>query len=269
MAQKIVKNIQHITFKQLEEQLKLCVNSFNTCLINDGVTRYSVGLVIGKSQQWITSLAIENLELLPSSYFHLGRRGTILGISYKGENNWVPKNSINVGKIKEDELVIFDDCSYSGDQLIGNLCSINKNLKTKKKLYLVVPFMSKETKDYVDNIKLKKLDIKLITSDIRISAKTDIFNEEELEMLGNLCFTRSNGETLCYTDWRLPDSTSTLRLFSDKTGFPSMCKNGRTKLHQVEEEKGKIRPADIKKNYYQFIPTGIPRPYGLTKPQNG
>ena len=129
--------------------------------------------------------------------------------------------------------------------------------------------MSKNAKDCVDNIKLKKLDIKLITSDIPISAKKDIFNEEELKILENMCSKREDNKTLCYTDWRLPDSTSTLRIFSDKDGFPSMCENGQTKLNQVEEEKGKIRPADFKKNYYKFIPTGIPRPYGLTQPQNG
>ena len=258
LAKKLLQNIQHITFKQLEDNLRICVQKLNRHLNESHVKEYSIGLSIGKSQQWVASLAIENLDVLPSSHFTLGDQGTVITASYHGPNNFVPKSELTASKVKEKAMVIFDDSSYSGTQLAGNLHAIDRALKDKKKMYVIVPFLSTRAKEFLEHTKFHNLNVVLITSDFSIKMLSDIFTEEELNLVDKICQI-NRYQTLCYTDWRLPDPTSTYSGLSQ--GLYSLTADGESKFTRDAKIKDELRMRDYS---FRLVPNKIPRPYGLT-----
>ena len=211
ILKKVTDNIQHITYSDLDKALSECVAKLNDALKTTGKNKYSVGFACGKSQQWMASLALKYLQFLPQSWFSLSlAQGTI------GLQNVVPTAACMVDTVNEDTLVLFDDCSYSGTQLEGILYDqLDSKAKTKKTLYIVIPFLSSEAEKIIQKAQTscKNLDIKLITSTTKIKLVKELFTEEKEKKLVELAVTQELFQTashhsLCYTDWRLPDGTS-------------------------------------------------------------
>lgn len=257
LAEKLVANIQHITFSDLQRELTACVAIFNESIAKEP-SEYAVGLTVGKSLQWVTSLAVEHLAQLPNAYFPLGRGGSTLA-GYEGKNNFVDTTELTVSKVNEKVLAIFDDCSFTGTQLLGFLSQINNQLKERKVMYVVIPFMAESIKKELTGQPFANLQIKLISSSTPIRPLKEIFTVAEQQMLRKMTQPVSMNVTLCYTDWRLPDGTSTCQELV--TGMPSMAASGRTK-YAVACEKEEI--VFRKHHYYKLIPySSIPRPYGI------
>ena len=136
IAQKAVDNVLYISMQGFDQELKAYVERLNVRLKASGYQNFSVGFVCGKSQQWVTGLALKDLQALPSSWFSLGdNQGTIILD--------VPKQECNVQGIKEDAIVLFDDASYSGHQLRDNIARIAKSVK--KKIFIVTPYMTRKS----------------------------------------------------------------------------------------------------------------------------
>lgn len=248
IAEKVYKYVQHLTFADLDRELAVCVKALNQDLAENQITDYAVGLVVGKSTQWVASLATKTLDIMPSSYFSLGSdQGSILS----KEHGVVPRQELNVVEIKQKTLVIFDDCSYTGSQIYKNLSEINKALTEKKDLYLVVPFLSEAPNNNFSALThLTNLNIKCFTSPTKIQNLIEIIPDKaDFELFKELApgtVDPRNGTALCYTDWRFPDETSTVSAILD--GFYAVSADGECRL----------------KNKYKLISaSSIPRPYAL------
>lgn len=251
LLKKAVDNIQHFTQKDLETALKQCTDQLNILLEENNHTKYSVGFACGKSQQWVASLSLKNLSHLPQSWFSLGSSQGTMGLS-------IPQADCTVDSVSESALVLFDDASYSGNQLIGLLGTLNRELKEKKSVYIVIPFMSSRIKQQIQKGGYKKLDIHLITSDKEIKLTKEIFQghpEEEMTVIKKLVDDSIDNSgmhrTLCYTDWRFPDETS----------FPHHF--GRVQIVEGEGEDKVIRTPNLLFNKFQ---TNIKAPYRPSQP---
>lgn len=231
LAQTLIENIQHITMDMLEARLQDCIEEFKQKI---GDQQYSVGLVHGKSFQWVAGLALSHLgrDHLPNSHFGVSKGGTIVSSQDCEEE---------VGSVQEENLVIFDDCSYSGSQLWENIQFINDKVRNKKKLYIVIPFLSTKARELIINYRnqFPNLQIEVITSDYTIRNLSEVFdfNKKSIQT-----FLENNGHvsdrhTLCYTDWRFPDGKSIPTMLEES--LDSLSENGicQWKLYRKEPKR--------------------------------
>jgi hypothetical protein len=157
VLQHMEDNVQHISMTQFEEKLKECVTELNKSLKNK---TFSVGFACGKSSQWVSGLALKTLETLPTSWFPLKS-------SYKDP----VQSDLGVEEVEEKDIVLFDDISYSGKQITGYIKGIEKQLMSKKmvkNLFLIIPFITKQAFDEIQNLQESykdQLNITLITSE--------------------------------------------------------------------------------------------------------
>jgi len=257
IAKKAIAHSQYISIATFDIALKQCVEQLNRCLRS----HFSVGLACGKSMQWVASLALKDLQILPTSWFPLSSdQGT--------QFVKIPESLLDISHVSEETLVIFDDCSYSGTQLCNNLRSIDEEVdkgKIPKKLFIVIPYMSQAAIDRYNLFKKNRnphsiLSLQLITSAEKLHCLKDIVpTQEEREQLGtifsaqflSIFHTHLNlpgTTTLCWSDWRLPDPLS----FEKGFGSTHMLKpNQAGKYVSISPEE-------------YFIPTEIPRPYKLS-----
>jgi hypothetical protein len=230
---KAVDNIQHISMKKFEGALKTCLQTLETQLNS---CPYSVGLNYWKSNQWVASLALKDLDPIPTSHFCL----------FKPDSKELKTiQPPSVKDVREQTLVLFDDCSYSGNQIIGNLVKIADEMQTnkmnKKTLYLVIPFITKQAKISIENFTKTHencknyLDIHLITSEERIKTVNEIFTPEELGQLDKIIMFPNEAfsgpssgslyRTLCYTDWDNEGKISTVIGFGNNMMVPGVEQN--------------------------------------------
>ncbi len=263
MAQKIVDKIQHLTLGDLEKGLKSCVDQLNKRIKE---TPYSVGYVAGKSQQWVAGLSLKYLDRLPASDFTLNDLQGTIDVITPGQSFNLPRD--------ENNLVIFDDCAYSGRQLIDNLKEIHDQIKASRKkeattVYVVIPFMTQSVYDKLSKLQAEwthPLKLQVITSEKRInrvfgdvlelSKETNtqrldrLVDQDDLKALGevtNYSFDPDRfGQTLCYTDWRYPDMAS----FWQHFGRQAMKIDGK----EIQE-----------KEYFMPRSEDIERPYGFSQ----
>lgn len=260
LAQKALDHTQHITMAKFDGALKQCVGELNK-RIN---TPYSVGMVCGKSMQWVASLALKDVTTLPASWFPLSSK----------QGSWTaktPESHLDISHVTEDTLVIFDDCSYSGTQLFDNLCKIEEAVnkgKVPKKLYMVIPFVSQAALDFYKHFQTTMhrsapslLQVELITGNEKIHCVRDIFPDpNERKQVSNFfeaqylstahAHLNLPGTTsLCWADWRMPDGQSF------EAGFGS--------THMRKRNLAGFYLDRLPQAEY-FIPEQIPRPYNIT-----
>lgn len=249
---KVIDSIQHISMEVFDIALTRCVKTLNRELGNQP---YSIGIVCGKSNQWVASLALKDLSHLPSSWFSLGgaSQGTI------GLDD-VPRIPQNIATIKEKCVVLFDDVSYSGSQLANNVECVLKEHPSKH-VYVVVPYMTSQAyKVLIERAKMCNGSMTLISTIQKITRIMDKLTKKEFDVLnkynigafGNYHY--SNQKTFCYTDWRLPDGNSFIEGFGSKY----------TKFYETIDKRRKVLldPAPPEK-FFLPGPKGIPRPYSL------
>ncbi|MDE3046257.1 MAG: hypothetical protein KGJ02_06400 [Verrucomicrobiota bacterium] len=290
VCQKAVDHLQHITFTMLEKGLEECLNQLNPLISGK---RYAVGLAYEKSNEWIYNLVKDRLVTLPHREFPLTNMGSSIGMVYiqAGQNT-------DLSQVKEKIIVLFDDCSYSGNQLWGFLNQINDHFREKVRVYVVIPFMTEKV--YTSLTKEKW--ITCITTLTRIKSLKETFTENELNLLkadnksaslwdpnySLLAECRLNifprTQSFCYTDWRYPDGTS----FPNPFGRGRLTKEFTKEEYEQERGVGAYK-ADFQKELkagweqiiyrhpdgneeiryrrgvdYHFI-SPIPRPYGYRR----
>jgi len=251
VARKAIASTQHISMSKFDKHLKECVHQLNAKLKN-GEKPFSLGLSYAKSNQWVASLAIKDLDYLPTSHFSLGdKQGTTnvkkLAVPYNGHS------------IEQDRVVLFDDCSYSGIQLADNVRRVATTLASREspqEIFVVVPFMTQAAQEHITRLgeKYDNVSITLITSHKTIKTIVEIFNDpDELQKFD--CLTHGQalatpGRTLCYTDWRYPDGTSFVQ------GWGTLP---RQEIQVGNPEDGMVKYI----SHSPFIAQEIPRPYGI------
>lgn len=261
VMQKAIDNAQYISMEKFDQALKGCVKELMTKI----GPSYSVGMVCGKSMQWVASLALKDTDRLPDSWFPLSSEQETVGIKK------TPKSEIDLRRVKEDTLVLFDDMSFSGEQLQKNLRDIKYAIKehhcNAKKLIVVVPFMTQVAYDMVQTfIQDQKemgfnLTIELITTDERLRTVKEIFTKEEgakicnVFEIGYFSWKREDlhlpgTTTLAWSPWRKPDGKSFEPGFGTKAMLaPDLADP--TYLETISEDR-------------YFMPTDIPRPYAIS-----
>ena len=260
VCRKLLRNIRHISMDKFQLELTNCISKFKRLV---GSQKYTVGLAIGKSSQWVTSLALKNLEdNLPESWFSLGHQSTDPALLES--DTYVPNFPLNAPTSGDLPLVIFDDCCYSGSQMVETLIRIENHVSAKTKIFVIVPFLSnlaqtRITERYREAFSKKKqtnLEVALIFSET-IPLAHDGLNRDETGLIGE--FMRdppSMSQTLCYNDWRFPDAVS----FPEGIGNHRMLKRLKRRYeHSVTEES--LLPKEM-----YFLPNSgdIPRIYSLT-----
>jgi hypothetical protein len=258
LAKKALAHTQHISMTKFDGALKQCVDTLNQQL----KTPYSVGITFGKSMQWVASLALKDLGRLPDSWFPLSsEQGTMFVQTLESK--------LDISHVTEGTLVIFDDCSYSGTQLYGNLCRLEEAVNKgnfPKQLYIVIPFMSQAAQDQFKNFQaiarptLSLLQVTLITGSEKIHCIKDIFNQNERDQISTFFnsvyfssmhkhLNHPGTTSLAWTDWRMPDARS----FEKGFGNVGMLKRNAQGFY-----------LDTLSEDEYFIPVKIPRPYQIT-----
>ncbi len=220
LHRKFFKEVDKITFSELNQSLWLCSQKLNELL---GENPYSIGFVPGKSQQWIAELALPYLQHSPASSFQHATDSTIVKRGYQ--------STLKKG---ERDFVVFDDGSYTAAQLATIMQGMRSavgavNEQQKCHLYLVVPFMSslalqflegegKQDVAVFESLKeMGHLKVHIITTDRKIKAITDVFSEKERERLIELEGSkvlvdygdgRKWTKCLTYMEWKVPDNAS-------------------------------------------------------------
>lgn len=205
---KLYAKLQKFTIKDLEIKLKGCVEELSLALKKMGSPDYAVGIVEGKSNQWVAELALKYMDQLPSHAFFTGINDNG---SVDAPGNCTPS------KIQEKVVVLFDDNSCTGCQIERNLETIfyqSIEMKTKITVFVVVPFMKidpAQIKKYKplrltvcnpEKLKKANVDIKIITSDTRIQKVSDaIKDEKEVELLA--CHGKMGQRGLANYAWSL------------------------------------------------------------------
>lgn len=203
-----------LSMREFEATLQACVSELNAYLDQHKVSEaYSVAMVAGKSLQWVASLAVSSLSVLPTSWLSLPHCQGTIGLNTPN----VSKHFESFGN--EKAVVLFDDCSWSGDQLMGNLNKLYANAPLHlQHVCLVIPYMSEtafqRASNWVEPFKKKGITLKVITGPEHFKTVGSVFDDEAFRELnadnhnivGRLGFLRN--QTLFLTEWRYPDNTS-------------------------------------------------------------
>lgn len=244
--QKAIDKIQYISMKKFDAALSDCVQELDRQI---GQEKYNIGIVCGKSNQWVSSLALKTLKNLPNSWSSLGDSQGTMGLSD------VPRMESNYYHAKEKTMVLFDDVGYSGRQMKGNVSRILEQ-KPGMHLYVVVPFISALAIERLREAgESHKGRVTLITTNERVETMGKMFTPEEEAVMKK--YTRYEGDhnlTLAYTDWRYPDSWSFLPGFGS-----SGSRQPGTKRTIDEDDDGMLKP----EQYFLPAPGSIKRPYGI------
>jgi hypothetical protein len=216
----LLNNIDLITFEELMNGLKICCSTLNN-LIKD--QPYAIGFARNKSQQWLAELALPYLNHAPISQFSVAT------------DSLLDKSSQDLLDKDVSNFVIFDDASYSGNQINNTIRAFEQALTDKHMdqpchLYLVVPFLSTQAtelissnfnwvnKSFFNKEQTKelvpKLTITLLTTDRKVLQLKDVFQPEDLveieDFLSQDHRTAANQapQALSITEWKIPDAAS-------------------------------------------------------------
>lgn len=209
IVQTAINSVQQLTQKQLDTELEKCVMVLNERLRELGMPSYAAAVAEKKSSQWCMELATPYLDYLPSSGLSISNGGVAKGIG-----NTDSKTG-RFSELKEEVLVLFEDCSYSGAQLDYYFQEFIGRARAEKplKIFVVVPFISESAlKVLQDNIatrakKKKNVVIEIITSKTRIKSLKDVFpDERDLNLFHAI--HPGNALHLAICDWRFPDPAS-------------------------------------------------------------
>jgi hypothetical protein len=213
VAQKLVDNINFITHEKFLSQLKKSVESFNSYLDNQTDKSYII-VVPGnyqKSSLWVTSLAADFLKYPPANIVMLDD----------------PNFREIIGRKEYKHIAIFDDASYSANQMssyLGPIAFLGKG----KSLHPIIPFMTTVAENILSGV-LTESNVKHTISPHEIMPSfSEKLTDEEINLLrikGPLAFklepvsddnpTGVNHLTATFYNHKMPDYLSTVPSIGD------------------------------------------------------
>jgi hypothetical protein len=233
IIEKVLNNTVHISFETfmtyLIQNFKKIIKSNPKCTLYIYITED----FIEKSNYWIYQL----LNYYKSS---IGFKGEFIIIS--SLNDLILKNN--------DNILIPDDCIYSGEQLRLIVEEMNNNRNLKLNIHLFISFMTNKGLDkvkkefsnnsYLDNCKLC-LPYYIYNIDKSIN---NYLSKNEIEILEKYYSIDMNNRYLIYFDHKMPDYYSTVPLIY--SGIVANSKN-KELLFQIRKKKKDL------KNELEFI----------------
>lgn len=193
----LFQNVQIISYDEFKRSLVSCAHELDRLI---GDRPYALGYAEFKSNKWVAEQALPFLTHPPQSDF------SVKASSHEG--------SSQQGDIDPhiDQFVLFDDVSYSGSQIAGDvLFSLIDKIPPGKKvdIYVVIPFMSEQAKTRILDAAQKAqnagkmVSVHIISSDIPVKMVNDVFPAGSR---GRGLFMESRCVAL--PEWKRPDSVS-------------------------------------------------------------
>ncbi|MDQ2994384.1 MAG: hypothetical protein M3R00_05500 [Pseudomonadota bacterium] len=204
--------VMHITMPHFMQALNECCMQFNYWLMNNPEFQdYTVLYQNGRSQQWVTSLALRYLYILP----RYDQKFQLTGLQSLKSIHQHPERKT---------YVLFDDHAISGSQLceqvLGRFYEVldEKKSNEKYRLIIITPFMTtkayKKVTSAAEGSYRDVMDVKIITSRIIPSINQLVLNDERKTILQEIFWRDETfAKSVMYTDWKLPDIESIPGIF--------------------------------------------------------
>lgn len=202
---KVTGALLHITFDDLILGIRELIPQFNEAI---GTTPFSAVVMKGKSNEWVTQIAIHE------------------GLKYPHKLSILKKEIDDKAPAYHSTVLIIDDGSYSGQQItliMNSLCTSSEE-KTPlahppiKKFFVFVPYMTTEARDCIIK-KASELNVDVeILSKGTMPTYHEVLTKAEAMHFRHMAFFPNYevvGSTLSFTDWRRPDEFSSPLNFLD------------------------------------------------------
>lgn len=209
-------SMEFISFENLVKGLNACSLALKEKLNGQD---FQVGFAPLKSQKWLAELAIPMMNQAPTGSF-TPTIDTIGSTSTQGPLS------------NERQIVVFDDCSYSGVQLKALLSNVRMEARKKfglKKvsIHLVVPFISKVALERLEShknsdFKEENYKIHIYTTNQAIPTVAERLTKNEIDAYESVDIREKNpaceeyiaNKCLAYAEWKVPDSKSIPLIFT-------------------------------------------------------
>lgn len=255
IAAKIAKHINYISFEQFLSQLQITIDHFNKIVTEPYVL--VVAGEVGKSDHWVTSLALEQCGLRWPNTIIFSFQVT----TYLQENSHIRN------------ILLLDDASYSADHIItafGKMIGYSPDSILTKEHYHVwigIPFMTTHAAKKILTTQFFS-DMQLLHH-TKINMLTEILDEEEKNYLLSEFDYKCSHRTLTYFDHGYPDAFSTLpaleqgwHLLRIGSIMPAMTKLGYASPDDYTPEAWNQKVAELLPQSMPLMPKII-RPYRL------
>jgi hypothetical protein len=166
IAQKLINNIDHIRHDDFLTALENSVEDFNEYLDSQQDKSYVIVIPgdFKKSALWVTSLAADFLKYPPSK------------IIMKNDPNYEEF----MEKSNSKNVVLFDDASYSGNQMAGYINTIGE-LSADSKVHVIIPFMTNYANTFIKE-NVTKVDYKISSHKI-MKSFSESLDDKEIKLL--------------------------------------------------------------------------------------
>ncbi len=210
----VEKNIRRVSFSEFSNGLKACVAQLPKNLLKDCV----VLVANRKSNKWVAEVA--------KNYFpdKFSEKTIFLELGHEEANEFVKTLDEIPKKVWPTNIVLFDDASFSGNQMTSHVNKIVEKLTpqgSSTNLYVVVPIVTQVALDRLEKIRAQLTEkgskIKLtIAHATKIATVKEILSEAELKAVNDYWGGalgkegEDSGIALTYFDHKVPNSQSFL-----------------------------------------------------------
>ncbi|MFA6119292.1 MAG: hypothetical protein WCT85_02825 [Parachlamydiales bacterium] len=221
----LVEHVEHINFQKFLNALEKSIKDIKVKMdavykpatenLNNQERRKFIVLVEPKkSNQWVAELARSYFKVTPQAYYRLGEKGAKVFI----------KEADNCSsEVHQKDLVLFDDASYSGQQIsehLSNILQVLKKTGSKVNVFVVVPFMTIAARECIDGVLAsnKKLASRVfIAEHEKMSSISDILSDGQFKDLKRYYLGLSGKETVTYFSHKMPNFVSFFSGIKDGT----------------------------------------------------
>lgn len=210
----VVERVRRISFDEFCRGLGASIHSLPSDLLARAVDKSKVAILISerKSNQWVAEIA-RNMFQFAGTYLPLGQDHARDYIE-KVLNPTAPRKW-------PQEVVLFDDASYSGTQITGHAAAIVDAMVREKvsgRIFVVVPFMThvaeRKLEALREEARANKIDV-VIAAHGRIETVRELSSQENYPILANLFSGQLEGEedtgiAATYLDHKVPNGSSFL-----------------------------------------------------------
>lgn len=217
--------ITHVSYEHFQIVLKETIERFLSTISNK--SRFVSLVEPGKSQKWVTEIAIQN-GLKASAYVCIGEEGAN-NLEYAVQN-------ISSKDRRFKHYVIVDDGSYSGNQMTNNISTAYRILKEKFAdepiFHVLIPFITKTASTKINNLKTKGIIVNLHSS-IEMPTVYEAISEEKRAKVLQILWPHQSGSkqdnlakstALYWFDHKIPNSMSFPEVLA--TGIVTQAKEG-------------------------------------------
>ncbi len=177
--------------------------------------RTAVGVVPSKSNEWVTKIAMSRFKMLSGfPCFNIDHKAR-LNLQRSMETAIERREYVNLPQ----QIILFDDGSYSGDQMVNHVESMIQTLKHKAKettIFVLVPYMTTRARARLDAIQAmlesEYPNIKLAIADHEtIQTVKELLSDDDYRQIRAIypvLTEDDSGITLTCFDHKLPNSQS-------------------------------------------------------------